>query len=121
MSAAKPYTTDPAELAKATLESVCLQTRDLIEAVPYRIHTVLTDNRWPGGHRSDLRSRRGQQAAKGIQFTARKQDIWDCQHIFDRVCDEPCSGLAAAPSGGSLRDAGKSCGSRRQPQPARAR
>src|ERR671921_484259 len=42
--------------------------RDLIEAVPYRIHTVLTDN--------------------GIQFTPRKQDIWDCQHIFDRVCDE---------------------------------
>src|ERR671912_381858 len=42
--------------------------RDLIEAVPYRIHTVLTDN--------------------GIQFTARKQDIWDSQHIFDRVCDE---------------------------------
>ena len=42
--------------------------RDLIEAVPYRIHTVLTDN--------------------GIPFTARKQDVWDCQHIFDRVCDE---------------------------------
>ena len=42
--------------------------RDLIEAVPYRIHTLLTDN--------------------GVQFTARKQDIWDSQHIFDRVCDE---------------------------------
>ncbi|PHK93383.1 IS481 family transposase [Pseudoroseomonas rhizosphaerae] len=42
--------------------------RDLIEAIPYRIHTVLTDN--------------------GVQFTARKQDIWDSQHIFDRVCDE---------------------------------
>jgi transposase InsO family protein len=41
--------------------------RDLIEAVPYRIHTVLTDN--------------------GVQFTPRKQDIWDSQHIFDRVCD----------------------------------
>jgi hypothetical protein len=24
----------------------------------------------------------------GVQFTARKQDIWDSQHIFDRVCDE---------------------------------
>ncbi len=24
-------------------------------------------HRWPGGHRSDLRSRRGQQAAKGIR------------------------------------------------------
>jgi transposase InsO family protein len=42
--------------------------RDLIEAAPYRIHTVLTDN--------------------GVQFTARKQDIWDGRHIFDRVCDE---------------------------------
>src|SRR5215207_6122536 len=42
--------------------------RDLVEAVPYRIHTVLTDN--------------------GVQFTPRKQDIWDGDHIFDRVCDE---------------------------------
>lgn len=42
--------------------------RDLIEAVPYRIHTVLTDN--------------------GVQFTPRKQDIYDGDHIFDRVCDE---------------------------------
>ena len=42
--------------------------RELIEAVPYRIHTVLTDN--------------------GIQFTPRNRDIWDSQHIFDRVCDE---------------------------------
>ena len=40
----------------------------LIAAVPYRIHIVLTDN--------------------GIQFTARKQDIWDSTHIFDRVCEE---------------------------------
>ena len=31
-------------------------------------HTVLTDN--------------------DVPFTARKQDIWDSQHIFDRVCDE---------------------------------
>ena len=42
--------------------------RDLVEAVPYRVHTVLTDN--------------------GVQFTPRKQDIWDSRHIFDRVCDE---------------------------------
>ena len=42
--------------------------RDFIEAISYRIHTVLTDN--------------------GIQFTSRRQDIWDNQHIFDRVCDE---------------------------------
>ena len=42
--------------------------RELVEAVPYRIHTVLTDN--------------------GVQFTPRKRDVWDGRHIFDRVCDE---------------------------------
>jgi transposase InsO family protein len=42
--------------------------RDLIEAVPYRIHTVLTDN--------------------GVQFAARKRDVYDVGHIFDRVCEE---------------------------------
>ena len=42
--------------------------RDFIEAVPYRIHTVLTDN--------------------GVPFTSRRQDIYDSQHIFDHVCDE---------------------------------
>jgi len=42
--------------------------RDLVEVVPYTIHTVLTDN--------------------GVQFTSRARDIHDSQHIFDRVCDE---------------------------------
>jgi transposase-like protein len=42
--------------------------RNLIAAVPYRIHTVLTDN--------------------GIQFTNRKKDQWAFAHIFDRVCHE---------------------------------
>src|ERR687894_92690 len=42
--------------------------RELVEAVPYRIHTVLTDN--------------------GVQFTPRKQDVWDGRHNFDRVRDE---------------------------------
>jgi transposase-like protein len=42
--------------------------RNLVEAVPYKIHTVLTDN--------------------GIQFTNRPRDIHDFGHIFDRVCDE---------------------------------
>jgi transposase InsO family protein len=42
--------------------------RNLIAAVPYKIHTVLTDN--------------------GIQFTNRKRDIYAFQHIFDRVCHE---------------------------------
>lgn len=42
--------------------------RELVEAVPYKIHTVLTDN--------------------GIQFTTRERDTYDGWHVFDRVCDE---------------------------------
>jgi transposase InsO family protein len=42
--------------------------RDLIQAVPYRVRTVLTDN--------------------GVRFAPRKQDVRDGRHIFDRVCDE---------------------------------
>jgi len=42
--------------------------RNLINIVPYCIHTVLTDN--------------------GIQFTNRKKDQWAFAHIFDRVCHE---------------------------------
>jgi transposase InsO family protein len=42
--------------------------RNLIAAVPYRIHTVLTDN--------------------GIQFTNRKRDRYAFTHIFARVCHE---------------------------------
>jgi transposase-like protein len=42
--------------------------RHLIAAVPYKIHTVLTDN--------------------GIQFTNRKRDQYAFQHIFARVCQE---------------------------------
>jgi len=42
--------------------------RNLAAAVPYAIHTVLTDN--------------------GIQFTNRACDKYAFHHIFDRVCDE---------------------------------
>lgn len=42
--------------------------RNLIKAVPYKIHTILTDN--------------------GIQFTNRKVDRHAWMHIFDRVCHE---------------------------------
>lgn len=42
--------------------------RNLIAAVPYAIHTILTDN--------------------GIQFTNRTCDQHAFEHIFDRVCDE---------------------------------
>jgi transposase InsO family protein len=42
--------------------------RNLLAAMPYKIHTVLTDN--------------------GIQFTNRQRDIYAFHHIFDRVCHE---------------------------------
>ncbi len=42
--------------------------RNLIKAIPYKIHTILTDN--------------------GIQFTNRKVDKYAWAHIFDRVCHE---------------------------------
>lgn len=42
--------------------------RAVVEAFPYRLHTVLTDN--------------------GIQFTNRKQDRYAFRHLFDRVCAE---------------------------------
>lgn len=42
--------------------------RDFIALLPYKIHTILTDN--------------------GIQFTNRKQDKHAFAHIFDRVCAE---------------------------------
>ena len=42
--------------------------RDLVNAVPYKIHTVLTDN--------------------GIQFTNRKRDRGAFEHVFARTCRE---------------------------------
>jgi transposase-like protein len=42
--------------------------RNVIEAVPYTLHTVLTDN--------------------GIQFTNRRSDRFAFEHIFGRVCKE---------------------------------
>jgi transposase InsO family protein len=42
--------------------------RDLLQALPYRIHTMLTDT--------------------GIQFTNRALDAHAFAHIFDRVCSE---------------------------------
>ena len=58
-----------AELQPEMTKMVAAQfLRNLIEAVPYKIHTVLTDN--------------------GIQFTNRKQDKGAFEHIFSRVCKE---------------------------------
>ena len=42
--------------------------RNFIASVPYKIHTILTDN--------------------DIQFTHRKQNKRAFTHVFDRVCSE---------------------------------
>ena len=42
--------------------------RNLIAMLPYKIHTILTDN--------------------GIQFTNQKRHVYASAHIFDRVCSE---------------------------------
>jgi len=57
------------ELHQKTGKMIAAQfLRNLIAAVPYAIHTVLTDN--------------------GIQFTNRERDRYALEHIFDRVCRE---------------------------------
>src|SRR5215204_5426380 len=50
-----------------TRDTACHFLRALAAAVPYRIHTVLTDN--------------------GIQFTNRLKDRWAFKHLFDRICE----------------------------------
>jgi transposase InsO family protein len=58
-----------AELHPEAIKTVTAQSlRHLIAVVPYKIHTILTDN--------------------GIQFTNRQQDQYAFQHIFARVCQE---------------------------------
>jgi transposase InsO family protein len=58
-----------AELHTEATKMVAAQLlRNLIAAVPYKLHTVLTDN--------------------GIQFTNRTRDQYAFRHIFDRVCQE---------------------------------
>jgi hypothetical protein len=58
-----------AELHPSATKSVAAQfLRNLIAAVLYRIHIILTDN--------------------GIQFTNWEQDKYVFKHIFARVCDE---------------------------------
>ena len=58
-----------AELHEEANKLVAAQfLRNLTAIVPYKMHTVLTDN--------------------GIQFTNRKRDIYAFPHIFDRVCHE---------------------------------
>ena len=42
--------------------------RNLIEKIPYKIHTILTDN--------------------GVQFTNQRRNYRALSHIFDRICEE---------------------------------
>ena len=55
--------------------------RNLIAAVPYAIHTVLTDN-------PVLSDCRRPAVEGGIQFTNQARHKYAFHHIFDRVCDE---------------------------------
>jgi hypothetical protein len=58
-----------AELHAEAIKTVAAQfLRNLIASVPYKLHTVLTEN--------------------GIQFTNRKKGKYAFTHIFARVCDE---------------------------------
>jgi transposase InsO family protein len=58
-----------AELHDSMIKTIAADfLRHLLDAVPYKIHTVLTDN--------------------GIQFTNQARHQYAFQHIFDRVCDE---------------------------------
>jgi len=56
-----------AELHPKATKMIATQfLRNLIELIPYKLHTILTDN--------------------GIGFTNRKKDKLAFSHIFDRVC-----------------------------------
>jgi transposase InsO family protein len=58
-----------AELHSEAIKTVAAQClRHLIAVIPYKSHTILTDN--------------------GIQFTNRQRDKYAFQHIFGRVCQE---------------------------------
>ena len=55
--------------------------RNLIAAVPYRLHIVLTPSR-------RLRANACRATDNGIQFTNHERHIYAFEHIFDRVCRE---------------------------------
>jgi transposase InsO family protein len=58
-----------AELHEEANKMVAAQFhRNVMAAIPYKMHTVLTDN--------------------GIQFTNRKRDVYAFHHSFGRVCHE---------------------------------
>lgn len=58
-----------AETHLQTSKTIAAQfLRNLLQILPYKPHTILTDN--------------------GSQFTNRKQDLNAFAHIFDRVCEE---------------------------------
>jgi hypothetical protein len=71
-------------------------------AVPYRIHTVLTDNGTQFVDRTPT-NEAAEAAAEAYWAAKGEPRVW-LVHAFDHACEQPCSGLAAAPSAGSLRD-----------------
>lgn len=52
--------------SQATKAKAALFLKNLIQAVPYKINKILTDN--------------------GVQFTHRVQDQWALPHVFERIC-----------------------------------
>jgi len=73
----------------------------LVAAVPYRIHTMLTDNGTQFVDRTPT-NEAAEAAAEAYWAAKGEPRIW-LVHAFDHACDhaceQPCSGLAAAPSG----------------------
>ncbi len=70
------------QLVEKALKMAAAQfLRDLIAAVPYRLHTVLPD-------RAIGTPLVRETMARGIQFTNRSRDTTAFEHIFDRVCRE---------------------------------
>ena len=74
----------------------------LVAAVPYRIHTVLTDNGTQFVDRTPTNAA-AEAAAEAYWAAKGEPRIW-LVHAFDHAGEQPCSGFAAAPSGGSLCD-----------------
>ncbi len=57
------------ELHKSATKPIAAEfLRNLIKILPYKIHTILTDN--------------------SVQFTNQKRHKYAFQHIFDRACEE---------------------------------
>jgi len=80
--------------------------REVVEVFPYQIHRAAIRRRHARQSRARLTDN-GMAFADLPQNRGRYPEIkaFFGGHIFDRVCDAPCSGCAAAPSGASPHQA----------------